>query len=373
MLSPDFTIEDSEDTVVITVTFVGRSAAKCDLVVADLYAKFNLSPYLLIVDFPELVSPTNVCASAKVNTLVIRIKKEVPQPWPPQPWTFDKETAISRRDASLERLIKAERDREEAARVAAEAAKTAARDRAWDLEKQQRQALRDAEEDEKRYATSLLDGEASAADLCDRPLYEPAHFAPTRTRQAVTMAHTPTMKDVPARYSGPPRTFIVPKKGDASPLWMKQQGDAFFRNGDFRSAINAYEQAVDGSDRQYLAAFSNRAAARLKLGLAKPALNDCNEALQLIAEPILTPEVAKMKVRLLSRKTQALVLEKRYPEAFAACAEILKYERGHEAVKADLQLLIRLSGAKLKESKELAELLQTIEGGAAPKSDGDSA
>jgi hypothetical protein len=369
MLTPDFAIEDAEDTVVITVTFVGRSAAKCDLVVADLYAKFNLSPYLLIVDFPELVSPTNVCASAKVNTLVIRVKKEVARPWPAPPWAIDKASAVARRDASLERLITAEREREAAARVAAEAARTAARDRAWALEKQQRQALRDAEEDERRYATSLLDGEASAADLRDRPLYEPAAFAPTRGRQAVTMAHTPTMRDVPARYCGPPRTFIVPRKGDASPLWMKQQGDAFFRNGDFRSAVNAYGQAVDGSDRQYLAALSNRAAARLRLGLAKPALNDCSEALALIAEPILTPEVARMKVRLLARKTQALFLERRFPEAFAACAEILKYQRGDEAVKADLQLLIRLSGAKLKESRELAELLQKIEGGAAPQSD----
>jgi hypothetical protein len=41
------------------------------------------------------------------------------------------------------------------------------------------------------------------------------------------------MKDVSARYEGPPRTFIVPKKGDASPHWMKQQGDPFYKNGDY--------------------------------------------------------------------------------------------------------------------------------------------
>jgi hypothetical protein len=79
MLSPEFKVEDSEETVVVTVFFQGRSAAKCDLAVADLYAKFNLSPYLLVVDFPERISPTNVCASAKTNTLTIRAKKEVAQ------------------------------------------------------------------------------------------------------------------------------------------------------------------------------------------------------------------------------------------------------------------------------------------------------
>jgi hypothetical protein len=74
MLSPDFHVEDSEDTVVVTVVFQGRSAAKCDLVVADLYAKFNLSPYLLVVDFPERISLNNVCASTKINTLTIRAR-----------------------------------------------------------------------------------------------------------------------------------------------------------------------------------------------------------------------------------------------------------------------------------------------------------
>jgi tetratricopeptide (TPR) repeat protein len=150
---------------------------------------------------------------------------------------------------------------------------------------------------------------------------------------------------------------------------MKQQGDVFFRNGDFKSAINAYEQAIDGSDRQFVAAFSNRAAARLKLGLAKTALNDCDEALALIAEPILTPEVAKMKVRLLSRKTQALLMEKRFPEAFQSCAEILKYQRQDPLIREDIDLLIRLSGAKLRESKELAELLEKIESGSKPQTE----
>jgi tetratricopeptide (TPR) repeat protein len=289
--------------------------------------------------------------------------------WPPPPWTYDKDETKARRDASLERLITAERERAEAARVAEEAARKAAMERAWELERAQRQSLREAEEDERRYATSLIGGDSSGGDLADRPLYEAQQLAPTRQRQETTMVHTPTMRDVPARYSGPPRSFIVPKRGDASPHWMKQQGDVFFRNGDFKSAINAYEQAIDGSDRQFVAAFSNRAAARLKLGLAKTALNGCKEALALIAEPILTPDVAKMKVRLLSRKTQALVMERRFPEAFRSCAEILKYQRNDPLIKDDIDLLIRLAGAKLRESKELAELLEKIESGSKPQTE----
>jgi tetratricopeptide (TPR) repeat protein len=369
MLVPESQVEDLEDTVVITVTFPGRTAAKCDLVVADLYAKFNLSPYFLQVDFPERVARQNVVASAKVNVLTIRIKKEVAQKWPPPPWTFEKEALRDRREASYNRLIEEERQREEDARIAREAAEKEAMQKAWDVEKQQRQALKDAQEAEKKYAGSLLTGESSGKELKDMPLYEPVQFAPSRAKQEVTVVHTPTMKDVPARYSGPDRNFIVPKKGDASPVWMKQQGDVFFKNGDYKSAINAYTEAVDGSDRQYCAAFSNRAAARLKLGMTKLALNDCVEGLALIADPILTPEVAKMKMRLLSRKTQALFLEKRYIEAYESCTEILKWLRDDVDVKADVDLLIRLAGHKMKEEKEIAETLHTIEGKSQPKTD----
>lgn len=360
MITPDYTIEDLEDTIVITVTFAGRMASKCDLVIADLYAKFNLRPYFLMIDFPEFVSTKNVCASAKVNTLTIRIKKEEEKKWPPQPWTFEKEELKKRRDESFQRLVEAERKRVEDERIAKEAAEKEAMQRAWDFEKQQREALKEAQEIDKEYAHQVLHGEESAAELKKKPLYEPAQIAPSRGKVSTQMIHTPTMKDQPARYTGPQRNFIVPKKGDASPLWMKQQGDAFYKNGDYRSAINAYTEAIDGSDRQFVAAFSNRAASRLKLGQPKLALNDCDEALQLIAEPIMTPEVGRMKTRLLSRKVEALYEEKRYVEAFQACAEILKYEKGNPEIKEDLDLIIKLAGNKLKETEELQESLAKI-------------
>ena len=369
MLAPDFSITDSEDTVSISVTFQGRTAAKCDLVVADLYAKFNLSPYFLMVDFPELVSPNNVCASAKVNTLSLRIKKEKPGAWPPQPWTFTKEELKQRREDSFQRLLAAERARIEAERIAKEEAEKDAMHRAWNVEKQQREALREAEEEEKRYATSLLSGEESGQELKDMPLYQEVQFAPSRARSEVVMTHTPTMKNVAARYDGPVRNFIVPKKGDASPLWMKQQGDSFFKNGDYKSAINAYTEAVDGSDRQFVAAMSNRAAARLKLGQSKLALNDCDEALKLIADPVVTQEAATSKIILLSRKTAALVAEKRYVEAFQSCSEILKYTRDDVPIKADLELIMKLAGDRLKETKEITEALKAIETKSQPQTD----
>ncbi|KAH0791939.1 dyslexia susceptibility 1 candidate 1 protein [Histomonas meleagridis] len=368
-IEPEFQIEDLDDTVVISVTLKGRSASKCDLVVADLYAKFNLSPYFLIIDFPELVSPKNICATAKSNDLMVRIKKESPQKWPTYPWSFPKDELKQRREESFQRLVESERARIESERISKENAEKEAMQRAWELEKEQRDALKAAQEEDKQYAYSRIHGDNSSQELKNKPLYEPATIAPTRSAQVVQMVHTPTMKSVPARYEGPNRNFIVPKKGDASPLWMKQQGDVFYKNGDFKSAINAYTEAINGSDRQFVAAFSNRAASRLKIGLPKLALNDCDEALALIQEPILTADVAMMKVRLLSRKAEALFEEKRYAEALESTAEILKYQRENQCLKDDVSLLMKLAGNKLQMTKEIAESIQKILNKSEPKTE----
>jgi tetratricopeptide (TPR) repeat protein len=148
--------------------------------------------------------------------------------------------------------------------------------------------LYESKKKEKKYTAQLLTGETT--ELKDKPLHEEAEIALVRQKQILKTLHPPTMKDVPARYEGSPRTFVVPKKGDASPHRMKQQDDAFYKNGNYKSAINAYTEAIEGSDRKFLAVFSNMAA-RLKCELYKLALNDCDEALKLIPEPILTAEV----------------------------------------------------------------------------------
>jgi hypothetical protein len=59
------------------------------------------------------------------------------------------------------------------------------------------------------------------------------------------------------------------------------------------------------------------------------ALFDIDAAIALMPKPISSPEIAKMKAPLFSRKTEALFEEMRYVEAFQTCAEILALpERG---------------------------------------------
>lgn len=372
-LKPDFTVTDLPDRIIIKLTFKGHSAAKCDIVVADLYAKFNLSPYFLIINFPEFVSVTNVIASAKGQDLQVHIGKVEPDKWKPYPWEFpDKDELKKRQEESLERLIEFERKKAQQKKQEEEEAKKQSMQKSWDVEKKQRKTLEERIEEEKKYAEDLLAGKYMTDDLKDKPLYEKAEVAPSRSKQVCTTSHTPTFKNLAARYDGPMRKFINPQKGDMSPLWMKNSGDTFYKDGAYTSAVNAYTKAIEGSDRQYCAAFSNRALARMKLGYYEFALADCNEGLALIHDPIVSQEMCILKVRLLSRKTYCCMKLGRYLDAFQANSEILKFIKKDEKINKDLEQIALLAGDKIKGVKpeppkenieEMARLKTIIEDG----------
>ena len=350
MLTPDFEVSDLKDRIIIKVFFKGHSAAKCDVVVTDMYAKFNLNPYLLVINFPELVSITNVIASASGQELKVHIGKVEPEKWTQKyPWDLpDKATIKKRQEESLERLI--EHDRQVAAKKKQEEEATIKQnmEKSWEVEKEQRKTLQEAIEEERKYAEDILAGKYVVDDLKDKPLYESAQVAPTRSRQKCVTTHTPLFKNIPARYDGPNRRFINPQKGDMSARWMKQSGDTFFKDGAYTSAINAYTKAIESSDRQYCQAFSNRALARIKLGYYEFALADCNDGLSLIHDPIPSAEIALAKVRLLSRKTYCLYQLGRYVEAFQSCAEITKYMQKEATINEDLKQIALLAGDKIK-------------------------
>lgn len=70
----------------------------------------------------------------------------------------------------------------------------------------------------------------------------------------------------------------IPKVGtmeEEDPTWMKAKGDDFFRGGDFRSAVNAYSEALD-MDEHMIGCYANRAACYLKLNLSVDCQADCS-------------------------------------------------------------------------------------------------
>ena len=74
---------------------------------------------------------------------------------------------------------------------------------------------------------------------------------------------------------------------ERDPFWLKGKGDDFFRKGDFSSAMNAYNSAIEMSSADeavMISAISNRAACRLKMRQYERCIEDCDETLTLLPE-----------------------------------------------------------------------------------------
>lgn len=70
---------------------------------------------------------------------------------------------------------------------------------------------------------------------------------------------------------------------EEDPVWLKAKGDDFFRAGDIRSALNAYNAALDLDD-SMLSCLSNRAVCHLRLGMSTECKMDCTKGIDFILE-----------------------------------------------------------------------------------------
>lgn len=70
---------------------------------------------------------------------------------------------------------------------------------------------------------------------------------------------------------------------EEDPVWLKAKGDDFFRAGDVRSALNAYNAALD-LDESMLSCLSNRAVCHLRLGMSTECKMDCTKGIDFILE-----------------------------------------------------------------------------------------
>ena len=128
---------------------------------------------------------------------------------------------------------------------------------------------------------------------------EPPKPQPTNIRKPGTIKVNLTKKMIPtfaARESlakeppYPKSKKYVPEKNylgqeidEKNPIWAKQRGDNFYNNKDYRSAINAYNNALD-LDPSFHKVLINRGTAFMCLGEFDLALSDFNKAINLINE-----------------------------------------------------------------------------------------
>ena len=109
---------------------------------------------------------------------------------------------------------------------------------------------------------------------------------------------------------------------NTNPQWLKDRGDQLFRNGDFKSAYNAYSEAVK-LDTLLPSVYANRSLCLLKMLQYEDCIKDCDRALEL-SEPQVDA----------NRRQRANISARRG----AAKAELERYE---EAV-GDYEMAIRL-------------------------------
>ena len=79
----------------------------------------------------------------------------------------------------------------------------------------------------------------------------------------------------------PEKNYLGQEIDEKNPIWAKQKGDNFYNNKDYRSAINAYNKALD-LDPTFLKVLINRGTSYMCTGEFDFALDDFNKSINLI-------------------------------------------------------------------------------------------
>ncbi|KAK3912798.1 Tetratricopeptide repeat protein 1 [Frankliniella fusca] len=114
---------------------------------------------------------------------------------------------------------------------------------------------------------------------------------------------------------------------------IKERGNEQFRSGEFRESAVSYTLALRTCPISYplnrSKLYSNRAAAKMKLGLSKSAIEDCSEALEL--DPTF--------VRALWRRAQLYESADKLDEALEDCKKILENDPSHREANIAIRRL----------------------------------
>ena len=140
---------------------------------------------------------------------------------------------------------------------------------------------------------------------------------------------------------------------DRQPVFLKDKGDALYKQGNFQGAINAYKRAVELDPDALPAAWSNMAACHLQLGENEACVLSCSQCIQRLearvggqADALERGEASeevlgfrKMLVKALVRRGQALTNLEQIPLAINDYTKALSYDPASEAIKSDLEEL----------------------------------
>ncbi|KAJ8603999.1 hypothetical protein CTAYLR_003337 [Chrysophaeum taylorii] len=340
VLTGEYTWKETEGSVQVSVLLRGVSPKAVDVYAADVYVKISYPPCLIELDLFGEIRDLEVTAKIKKGQLTLVLPKVEPGVWGQLCVEADKAEVMKHRAVARERRQKRESDVSEKSKARKHEDQRQAVRTQMKLDEQELSAIEDRKAQEKREAearayqvlgrlevtASQKRAEVPAAvpreerrdedslveddDDDDEPpaltttstaekeeVTAPVLPEP-RSSSKVSVAHTPRVFPTPMRESklGDEHEWIVKHRAhlhknamltlgndgrgieDADPTWLKARGDDRWRNGDYRSAVQAYSAALE-LDETAIPCLANRAAAHLKLADFAACLADCDAAL----------------------------------------------------------------------------------------------
>lgn len=135
---------------------------------------------------------------------------------------------------------------------------------------------------------------------------------------------------------------------------LKEEGNIAFKNEKWKEAIELYSKAInlihETNSKNLVVYLKNRAAAYLKLGNYEGALEDCNEAL----------EIVPTDPKALYRRCQALEALNRFEEAYRDATQIFKDDPNNKAIQPTLEKLHKIVVERTRENAQTSNKLDSM-------------
>lgn len=381
LLVRDYTWDETEKMVFITVPLKGVRANKVDLLSSEEFIKVSFPPYLFECILYAPVDDQTSTAQIGNGAVVFKLKKQEPGMWlqltkdetDKQVIKQKKEEAIQKNQerAEQEKKQKAEKKRESEKYTINEMMKLedSERDRINNIKEEERQKATEdlekwkeeqrqmAEQEKQRILEEKMAEDARKREE-DRKkkkkkgkniFEESAEGVPKREVGKIEVKFTPRVFPTAARESQTPQEEEWLKKQaearkaieiedsdlteeEKNPMFLRDKGNEFFKAGNFQAAVNAYTTAIRYSPKMP-SLYSNRAACHLKLRNFFKVIEDCSKAIDLLHPPV--PQNASSRVKALVRKGTAFCELEMYVEGLQDYECALKIDPNNEQLKAD--------------------------------------
>lgn len=384
----DFTWEETEKMLFITVPLKGVKANKVDILSSENYIKVSFPPYLFECFLFGSVDDRNSKAQVGNGAVTFSLQKKEPEIWSQLQADYKddknktkeiREEAIKRNQEQAEedRKTKAENKRNEEKYALTEMMKLEDldRERIDTIKNTEKQKAMDELEHWKEEQRKLAEMEKQK--LLDEKLAEEAELRAERKKQEKLMKKKKdkgifedSSGGIPTRQSGKieikftPRVFPTPVRESVTPQeeeWLKKQqearkiaeledadlteeeknpqflkdkGNAFFQSGNYQAAINAYSLAIRLNPKMP-ALYSNRAACHLKIRNFFKCIEDSSKAIDLLHPPV--PQNAASRCKAFVRRGTAFCELEMYVEGLQDYEAALKIDPKNEQLQADAE------------------------------------